>query len=194
MTHDMRSSSVLVAIVLAGCALASGPRASTFDAMAAAEGGRGKGPKLLLTNDNTRPIWVPVSQERYIRSKITGWQKQIARTKPPYDQTGRRDVAALEAELAGLSAAARVAASYISNEHSSRPSGLGSANERGARAIVATNTAFFDRARPKTSFQMAAVETYPQELLMRTPNFYMGRVVVEAMKTVDWKQIAGLLQ
>ncbi len=154
----------------------------------------GKGSKLLITSDNTRPVWVPVSQERYILGKISTVRNQIAKMKPPYDQNGRREIADLEAELAGMSAERRAAPAYIDSARSTRRSGLGSAHERGARAIVVTNTEFFDRTRPKTSFQMAEVETYPQDLLMRAPDFYMGRVVVDVMKTVDWKRIAALIQ
>lgn len=156
--------------------------------------GPGKHPKILLTNGNTRPIWVPVSQERYITSRITGLQNRLAKIKPPSDQTARRELAALEAELAGLSAADRAATAYVGFGNSERASGLGSASERGARAIVVTNTAYFDRTGPPTSFQMAVVETYPPDLLMQTPTAFTARMVVEVLKTADWKQIAGLIR
>jgi len=41
---------------------------------------------------------------------------------------------------------------------------------------------------------VAALETYAPDLLLREPNYYIGKKAVEAMKTVDWKKIASLLQ
>ena len=75
-----------------------------------------------------------------------------------------------------------------------RPSGVCSASARGARELVVPNPAFFDHARPRTSVQVAALETYAPDLLLREPNYYIGKKAVEAMKTVDWKKIASLLQ
>jgi hypothetical protein len=155
----------------------------------------GKGSKVLLTNDNTRPIWVAVSQERYIKAQIAKWQSTISKMKPPYDQNGRRTIAALESELTGLPASDRAAPSYVGGSpRSARSSGLGSASDRGARALVVANPEFFDVTRPKTSLQMAALRTYRPEVLLREPAYYIGKRLREAITTVDWKKIAGLLQ
>jgi hypothetical protein len=151
-------------------------------------------PRVLLTNDNTRPIWVPASQERVIRGRLAELQREVARMKPPYDRQRRDTIAALEAELAGLSPADLAAPAYTAGGGSARPSGLARGTDRGARALVATNPAYFDLTRGKTSFQMAAVSTYPTDLLTRPSGGFAAQKLLAAMKATDWKKVAGLLQ
>lgn len=153
----------------------------------------GHAPQLLITK-NTKPVWLPVSQERYIRSRIASLQQTVARLKPPNDQPTRREIAQLEAELGELTAAERAAPAHIASERSGRKSGLASPGARGARALVATNPAFFDLQRPRTDFQVIVIETFRPEILLRKPENLVGTKLLEAMKTVDWGKITALIE
>jgi hypothetical protein len=153
------------------------------------------GPYVLITNDITRPLWVPVSRERHIRAKITNLQKLVQKLKPPSDQQARADMAALEAELAGMSPAERASQAYVGGSPATRAAWLSPANDRGAQALVATNPAFFDLTRPRTSFQMAILDTYPKNLLTPgRPDGFIYSKLLEAFKEVDWKRLVSLLQ
>lgn len=155
----------------------------------------GNGPYVLMTNDITRPLWVPVSQERYIRAKIADTQKWAEKLKPPRDQQARAELAALEAELAGMSPAERASQAYVGGTHPVLPAGLSPANDPGAQALVAPNPAFFDLTRPRTSFQMAILDTYPLNLLSPGhPDGFIYGKLLEAFKEVDWKRLVNLLQ
>lgn|GEM_PF-2368090 len=155
----------------------------------------GNGPYVLITNDITRPVWVPVSRERYIRAKITNLQKLVQKLTPPSDQQARADMAALEAELAGMSPTERASQAYVGGGVATRAAWLSPANDPGAQALVAPNPAFFDLTRPRTSFQMAILDTYPKNLLSpgRPDGFIYGKLL-EAFKEVDLKRLIGLLQ
>ncbi|MBI4455423.1 MAG: hypothetical protein HY644_05935 [Acidobacteria bacterium] len=155
----------------------------------------GSGPYALLTNDITRPVWLPVSRERYIRAKIATWQNHLLKLKPPNDKQGRADIAELEAELDRMSPAERASPAYVGGKSASRSTWLSPADDQGAQALVATNPAFFDLTRPRTSFQMAILNTYPKNLLSPgRPNGFIWRKLLDAFKEVDWKRVAGLLQ
>ena len=156
----------------------------------------GEGPVVMITNDNTRPLWLPASQERFIRARIAAQQKMLVGVKPPHDQLRKREIAALEAELSGLSEADRAAPAYFSygGTGKRRPSRLCAPSDRGARGVVATSTAFFDRSRPRSSFQVAALRTIPADIPIKPPTYFIGKTAFEAAKAIDWKKIASLLQ
>ncbi len=151
----------------------------------------GRGPKLLLTNRVKRPVLVPVSQERYLRARIGRAQKGLDgyRSRGQTNDYLIRDIAALESELAGLSADERAAPAHVGGA-TSRPSGLSPAFDRKSQALLAPNPEFYDRTLPRTSLQVAVVETYPAEL---TSASFSVQKVQELLDTVDWKRIAGLL-
>lgn len=153
-----------------------------------------KAPRFVVAGDATRPIWLPVSQERYIRSEIALWEGVAAAAKPPQDQISRRKIAELTAELEDLTAAERAAPATLAKDRATRPSGLGPSGAQGARAIVSTNPAFFDPSRPATDFQLVVVETYRPDILVFKPGYFIGQKLLEAMKTVDWEKIAASIK
>jgi hypothetical protein len=155
----------------------------------------GNGPYVLITNDITRPLWVPVSRERRIRAKITNLQKLVQKLKPPSDQQARADIAALEAELAGMSPAECASQAYVGGSIATHTAWLSSANDPDAQALVAPNPEFFDLTRPRASFQMAILDTYPKNLLSPGhPDGFIYSKLLEAFQEVDWKRLVSLLQ
>ena len=151
----------------------------------------GRGPKFVLTNRVTKPVLVPVSEERYLRARIGRAQKGLDgyRSRGQTNDYLIRDIAALENELAGLSAAERAAPAQVAGA-TSRPSGLSPAFDRKSQALLAPNPDFYDRTLPRTSLQIAVVETYPAELTFAS---FSVEKIQELLDTVDWKRIASLL-
>jgi len=103
-----------------------------------------------------------------------------------------REFAALKSpvgELASLSEAKRAAPAHVGGA-GPRPSGLSSAFDRKSQALLACNPEFYDRTLPRTSLQIAVIETYPAEL---TSGSFSVQKVRELIDTADWKRIASLL-
>lgn len=216
-----------------------------------------------------RPLWIPVSQERFIRNAIGTWKKHQADVEPaaklsPYQQwlrekdtraresekayqdlrkvdskaaetyraqmakteeevterlkaedakyqaaaaggiaTVARQVAALEAELASLSPAARTSPAHYLGSHGAgaRPSELADAGRDGARRVVMPNPDFFDSRRSKTSFQLLAVKFEPRVEDLRdhvahfpwTNDVFALQTLEAVMRDVDWTLLASLL-
>ncbi len=153
----------------------------------------GRGPKFVLTNRVTRPVLVPVSQERYLRARIGRAQKGLDgyRSRGQTNDYLIRDIAAFEGELAGLSQAQRAAPAHIAGASTSA-SGLSPAIDPKSQALVAPNPEFYDRTLPRTSLQIAVVETYPPELASVRTSFVVQKLQ-ELLDTADWKRIASLL-
>lgn len=153
----------------------------------------GRGRKVVLTNGNTRPLWVPVSQERYIRHLLAVAEKSIAdyRSRGKTNAYAERDARELEAELAGLSAAELSAPAALGGR-STRKSGLTAAGPT-TRLLVSTNPDFFDRTLARTAFQIAVVYTRPPDLRSIRTSF-VGQKLQAVMDATDWQRIASLLQ
>lgn len=212
-----------------------------------------------------RSLWLPVSQERFIRNAIRPWKAELAKAKSaqeisPYQQwlkekdervkvaeevyqrirkrdpkaaetfraqmakdeeevtaklkaqeAGwasdslktvefvRQELAALEAELASLSPAAKAAPAYVSPR--ARGSGLAKPGTEGAQPVVAPNRDFFDPSRPKTSIQLLVVDfgvkveaqrdwvsTHPGEKNAAFTLRLLGEI-----RDVDWALLASFL-
>ena len=151
----------------------------------------GKGRKFVLTNSISNPLWLPVNQERYIRAEIAAARK----TLESYTARGRSNpyqikrIEILEEELNSLSASERIADAYI-GDYTTRPSHLAAGKSATAQALVAPNTAFYNRRSTRISLQVLVVSTYPAVL---NPSTFMGRTVQGVIDSVDWDAVARLL-
>lgn len=144
---------------------------------------------MFIQRDPSRPLFLPVSQERYIRARIAAEE----RTRASYARTGKTDpkteqrLADLQSELAGLSPAERAAPAYSSSGKRVRPSGLGSPGPRESRPVVTENPELFDPSLPRTAFQLAAVTTHPFD----TKFSELARALLEG---VDWGQVQAAMR
>jgi hypothetical protein len=144
---------------------------------------------MFIQRDPSRPLFLPVSQERYIRAAIAAEEKSVA----SYARLGKTDpktetrLSDLQAELAGLTPAERAAPAYHNSGKRVRPSGLGSPGSRESRPLVTDNPELFDPALPRTAFQLAAITTHPLD----TKVSVLARALLEG---VDWGQVQAAMQ
>jgi hypothetical protein len=157
---------------------------------------------VLIIKDLTRQVWIPVSQEQWLRSRISDVRRSIDGDQRMVDRVAAArsmedDLARLrsfQAELAALSPAERSAPAYRGAETQKRPSGLTSSTDPRAEALVVINADFYDTTRPRTSVQMAVLTTSQGygPSLMRTPTAAGSNRVLDVLRTVDWKRILSL--
>jgi hypothetical protein len=105
--------------------------------------------RFVVITKGARPVFVPVTQQEFLDTRIAEARATNDKRQP-----------ALEAELAGLSEAARVAPALDPDgERTSRPSYLAEPGARKSRAIVKPNPAIFDAKQPRTSIQLIVLGT-----------------------------------
>jgi hypothetical protein len=119
---------------------------------------------LVLQRDPSRPLFAPVSQERWIRAKLAGAEKGRAADarRGKVNEGVERRIAALQAELDGLSPAERAAQAAYARGATRRPSGLAEPGQP-SRPLVEHNRELFDPSLPRSVLQLAIVTTSPVE-------------------------------
>jgi hypothetical protein len=154
-----------------------------------------EGPCFVIAKDPTRPLWLPVSRERWIKARIAPIRDSLKTAKPPWDQSRRADIAELEAALAAMSPAERASQAIVAGRNPQHGTWLAQAGDPTGAPLVTANPAFFDLSRPITSFQLAVVSAYPMGLLgPRPPTDFMRTKLLDLIKEADWKRVAALLQ
>ncbi|MGE5605726.1 MAG: hypothetical protein ACM3YE_08555, partial [Bacteroidota bacterium] len=165
--------------------------------------------KIVITNIK-RPLFVPVSRERYLRSLIQKEEKELDRLISDYNtaKQNKQDLIYYEAnlkikreqkkayndELAAMSQEQRNSQAWHPHYrqlYKGGPisSGLAEPGYKDARPLVAVNEEFFDRSLPRTAFQIIVVEV-PSKL---TPGIYVNSIPEKVLANLDWKALEGLL-
>lgn len=139
----------------------------------------------------SKPLFVPVSRERYIGAVIRGIRKQAAADGAPgWDMLLKE----LNDEFAAMSQEERKSQAYTGRENT--PSGLVSPTGYAATPMVIFDPAFFDPALPRHAVQLITVRT--TEPTVETDSLpdhfdYRGKTVWEMRKTIDYRKLAALL-
>lgn len=165
--------------------------------------------RIVLTNIK-RPLFVPVSRERYLRSLIQKEEEELQRFTSSYNtaKQNKQDVThyefnlkikreqkkAYEDELAAMSPEQRNSQAWHPHYrqlYKGGPisSGLTEPGYMDARPLVTVNEEFFDRSLPRTAFQLIVVEV-PSKL---TADIYVNTIPEKVLANLDWKALEGLL-
>ena len=111
----------------------------------------------------------------------------------------------LRSELASLSPDERKSDAWYSGRDEGRHSHLTDAGAPDARPLIKTNPGFLDRARPRTAFQLAAVQfswagyhgthsARPEDYANEDISSAIALARMSQMaQTTDWRKVAGLL-
>lgn len=143
---------------------------------------------MVIQRDPSRPLYVPVSQERWIRAELADQGKARAADarRGRVNEHVERRIAALQAELDGLSPAERAAPAYQAKNQARRASGLADPGNVG-RALVGYNPDLFDPALPRTALQLAIVTTSPME----PPRGSLSEALLQG---VDWQAVQAAMR
>lgn len=165
--------------------------------------------KIVITNIK-RPLFVPVSRERYLRSLIQKEEKELQRLTSAYNtakqnkqnlthyefnlKVKREQKKAYEDELAAMSQEQRNSQAWHPHYrqlYKGGPisSGLAEPGYKGARPLVTVNEEFFDRSLPRTAFQIIVVEI-PSKL---SSSVFVNTIPEKVLANLDWKALEGLL-
>ena len=165
--------------------------------------------RIVLTNIK-RPLFVPVSRERYLRSLIQKEEAEINRLTLEYNQAKKNNEnlaryevmlkikmeqkKAYEDELAAMSEAERCSQAWHPHyrqlyKGGPLSSGLAEPGYKDARPLVTVNTEFFDRSLPPAAIQLIVVE-YPSKL---PQGVYHNTIPEKILADLDWKALEGLL-
>jgi hypothetical protein len=113
------------------------------------------GDDILILNGGSRPPWVPVTREEFVRASLRKWQKDAA-DSPPADTITPKVVANHEAALAAMSAEERrMPARYLA--YDPMVPMLAPVGSRQGQALVKANPEWYDPALPRTAFQLISL-------------------------------------
>ena len=143
----------------------------------------------VIQRDPSRPLYLPVSQERFLRARIAQEERNRANhaRRGKVDPVTERRVAALQAELHGLSPAQRAAQAHYVGDTRQRASGLGEPGGRSSYPLVTANPNLLDPALPRTAFQLAIVTTSPMDP-KATP------IATALLEGVHWRAVLSIMQ
>lgn len=141
----------------------------------------------------SKPLFVPVSREQYVRAVIRAFAKK-AKDDGTEDELAFL-VGPLQKELESMGAEERRSQAFSGRDYSV-PSGLTTPTGYAATPMVTFNPDFFDSSLPRTAVQLITVRTQePTEAIDTLPDNFDARTqsVWALRQTIDYHRLAGLL-
>lgn len=170
----------------------------------------GGGDEVLVMKRGTRPLWVPVTREEYVRAQLKQWEKttegmpspeefrRLTGMEMPVNTLTLEIIKRHRAALETMSAEERKMQARQLNWDAKEPS-LAPVGSSEGRPLVRVNPAWFDPALPRTAFQLITFRFgYSGSMNPDRPGVTQhGDIspfrVWKSLHTSNWKEISNAL-
>lgn len=164
------------------------------------EGSRGL--EVVVLARGQRPVWVPLTQEEFLKREIRVTEKMINESPEAAKDPANPLVARLarhKAVLAALPPSQRAAQAWYRRNEDLREPNLAPPGSEDARALVVVDPEWFDPSLPRTAVQLISVTfNYGPSFDPADPKPWEdgsveGLRLWEMKRTMDWRSIGSLL-
>jgi hypothetical protein len=143
---------------------------------------------------NGRPLWVPVTQEQYLKAQY----KHYLRIKKEGKDDSSMILDSINERLSAMSPAERRQTAYYSSG-AEDPSGLVSPDYEGAFKLVTFNPEYYDRSLPRTAVQLIVIgfggdfTNYEETEVMDFEEAGTTKTIYDLERSLDYAAVRKLL-
>jgi hypothetical protein len=153
-----------------------------------------RGNTVIIAKNGRPPLWVPVTQEQYLKAQYQHYQRKKKEGKD--DPSMVLDF--INERLNAMSPAERRQTAYYSSGIED-PSGLCGSDEEGAFKLVTFNPEYYDRALPRTAVQLIVISyggfftNYEETDLMSFEEAGVIKTLYDLERSLDYQAVRKLL-